>query len=80
MRDVAEAAAIFDAITYPEGAAVLRQLMTYVGAESFVAGMRSYFARHAWGSTTLQDLIDALAETSSRDLNTWRAGWLTRSS
>ncbi|GAB2567876.1 aminopeptidase [Paractinoplanes abujensis] len=76
VRDVAQAASIFDAITYPKGAAVLRQLMTYVGEDRFVAGMRSYFARHAWGSTTLQDLIDALAETSGRDLNTWRTGWL----
>ncbi|WP_250034225.1 aminopeptidase N [Paractinoplanes maris] len=74
--DVAEAASIFDSITYPKGAAVLRQLMTYVGEEQFVAGMKTYFARHAWGNTTLQDLIDALAETSGRDLNAWRAGWL----
>ena len=29
--DVAEAASIFDAITYPKGASVLRQLMAYVG-------------------------------------------------
>ncbi|XVV15481.1 aminopeptidase N [Actinoplanes sp. CA-131856] len=76
MRDVAEAASIFDAITYPKGAAVLHQLMTYVGEEQFVAGMKKYFARHAWGSTTLQDLTDALAETSGRDLDAWRAGWL----
>ncbi|SNY38287.1 aminopeptidase N [Paractinoplanes atraurantiacus] len=76
MRDVAEAASIFDAITYPKGAAVLYQLMTYVGEEQFVAGMKKYFARHAWGSTTLQDLTDALAETSGRDLDAWRAGWL----
>ncbi|MBM2621084.1 aminopeptidase N [Actinoplanes sp. LDG1-06] len=76
VRDVAQASSIFDAITYPKGAAVLRQLMTYVGEENFVTGMRAYFARHAWGSTTLQDLIDALAATSGRDLDTWRAGWL----
>ena len=74
--DVAEATSIFDSITYPKGAAVLHQLMTYVGEETFVAGMKDYFARHAWGSTTLQDLIDALATTSGRDLNAWRAGWL----
>jgi aminopeptidase N len=76
VRDVAEAASFFDAITYPKGAAVLRQLAAYVGEESFVAGMRTYFARHAWGNTTLQDLIDALAEASGRDLEAWRAGWL----
>lgn len=76
MPDVAEAASVFDAITYPKGASVLHQLMTYVGEDNFVAGMKGYFARHAWGSTTLQDLIDALAATSGRDLDAWRAGWL----
>jgi aminopeptidase N len=76
IRDVAEAASIFDAITYPKGASVLQQLMTYVGEANFTAGMRAYFTRHAWANTTLQDLIDTLAETSGRDLNAWRAGWL----
>ena len=38
--------------------------------------MAAYFARHAWGNTTLQDLIDALAAASGRDLDAWRAGWL----
>jgi aminopeptidase N len=76
VRDVAEAASIFDDITYPKGASVLRQLMAYVGEEDFTTGMKAYFARHAWGNTTLQDLIDALAATSGRDLDTWRAAWL----
>ena len=78
VRDVAEAASIFDDITYPKGASVLRQLMAYVGEADFAAGMKAYFARHAWGNTTLQDLIDALAATSGRDLDAWRAAWLDR--
>jgi aminopeptidase N len=76
IRDVEEASSIFDAITYPKGASVLQQLMTYVGEERFATGMKDYFARHAWGSTTLQDLIDALAGASGRDLDRWREGWL----
>jgi aminopeptidase N len=76
IADVAQAASIFDSITYPKGAAVLHQLMIYVGEETFIAGMRRYFAEHAWGNTTLQDLIDALAEASGRDLDRWRSGWL----
>ena len=76
VQDVAAAAAIFDNITYPKGASVLRQLMIYVGEENFTAGMKGYFARHAWGNTTLRDLTDALAATSGRDLEAWRAGWL----
>jgi aminopeptidase N len=76
IHDVAQAASIFDNITYPKGASVLQQLMTYVGEERFRAGMTAYFARHAWGNTTLQDLIDALSEAGGRDLDTWRTAWL----
>ena len=76
IADVAQAAASFDAITYPKGASVLGQLMHYVGEPVFQAGMAAYFARHAWGNTTLQDLIDALAEVSGRDLDAWRKAWL----
>jgi aminopeptidase N len=76
VHDVDQAATIFDDITYPKGASVLRQLMTYVGEDNFAAGMTAYFARHAWGNTTLQDLIDALAQTSGRPLDAWRDGWL----
>ena len=76
IHDVAQAASIFDNITYPKGASVLQQLMTYVGEERFRAGMTAYFARHAWGSATLQDLIDTLSEAGGRDLDTWRTAWL----
>ncbi|MFJ9542839.1 aminopeptidase N [Streptomyces sp. NPDC101225] len=76
IHDVAQAASIFDNITYPKGASVLQQLMTYVGEERFRAGMAAYFAEHAWGNTTLQDLIDALAKAGGRDLDTWRTAWL----
>jgi len=76
VRDTAEAASAFDAITYPKGASVLLQLMNYVGEANFAAGMAAYFARHAWGTTTMQDLIDALAATSGRDLGPWVTGWL----
>ncbi|MGW3121726.1 aminopeptidase N [Streptomyces sp. NPDC001107] len=76
IQDVAQAASIFDNITYPKGASVLQQLMTYVGEESFRAGMAAYFARHAWGNTTLQDLIDSLGKASGRDLDDWRTAWL----
>ena len=36
--DVATAAASFDDITYPKGAAVLKQLVAFVGEDAFVAG------------------------------------------
>ena len=79
LPDVATAEASFDDITYPKGAAVLKQLVAYVGEAAFVAGLRSYFRRHAWGNTTLDDLVAEVAEASGRDLTAWVEGWLETS-
>jgi aminopeptidase N len=76
IHDVAQAASSFDAITYPKGASALAQLMHYIGESTFETGMAAYFARYAWGNTTLQDLIDELAAASGRDLDAWRTSWL----
>jgi aminopeptidase N len=66
----------FDGITYAKGAAVLKQLVAYVGRENFLAGVRKYFAAYAWGNATLADLLAALEETSGRDLTAWSREWL----
>jgi aminopeptidase N len=66
----------FDGITYAKGASVLRQLVAYVGLERFLAGLRIYFTRHAWGNATLADLLAALEQASGRDLSGWSAQWL----
>ena len=66
----------FDGITYAKGASVLRQLVAYVGLAEFLAGLRLYFDRHAWGNATLADLLAALEEASGRDLSDWSAQWL----
>jgi aminopeptidase N len=66
----------FDGITYAKGAAVLKQLVAYVGRENFLAGVRKYFAAHAWGNATLADLLAALEETSGRELASWSREWL----
>jgi aminopeptidase N len=75
-HDVAEATAGFDSITYQKGAAVLKQLVAYVGEDSFVAGLRAYFRAHAWHNASLEDLMGELATASGRDLATWTKGWL----
>src|SRR6185369_17179967 len=62
--DVAAAAASFDGITYPKGASVLKQLFALVGEAACVAGLRSYFARYAWGNTTLTDLVRELEQAT----------------
>ena len=58
--DVLTAEVNFDGITYAKGASVLKQLGAYVGVDAFLAGLRDYFARHAFGNTTLADLLSAL--------------------
>ncbi|MGH4016157.1 MAG: aminopeptidase N [Pseudonocardiaceae bacterium] len=66
----------FDGITYAKGASVLRQLVAYVGLAEFLAGLRVYFSRHAWGNARLADLLAALEDASGRDLSGWSAQWL----
>ncbi|MEV8025616.1 aminopeptidase N [Microbacterium sp. NPDC080220] len=66
----------FDGITYAKGASVLKQLVGFVGEEAFFRGARRYFATHAYGNTTLEDLLAALEEASGRDLRSWSAAWL----
>ncbi|MGO4957422.1 aminopeptidase N [Luteococcus sp. Sow4_B9] len=74
--DIEAARQNFDGITYAKGAAVLKQLVSHVGVEDFFAGSRVYFAKHAYGSARLDDLLDALHEVSGRDLQDWSRRWL----
>jgi aminopeptidase N len=76
--DVAHAFASFDAITYYKGQAVLHQLMAYLTEETFVAGLRRYFADHAWGNARLADLMDRLGAAADLDLGAWTQAWLGR--
>lgn len=69
----------FDGITYAKGASVLKQLVAYVGFDAFIAGSREYFRDHAYGNTTLADLLKALSAASGRDLAGWASAWLQTS-
>jgi aminopeptidase N len=66
----------FDGITYAKGAAVLKQLVAYVGRDNFLTAVRSYFGQHAYGNATLGDLLAALEQGSGRDLSSWSKAWL----
>ena len=66
----------FDGITYAKGASALRQLVAWVGEDHFIAGIRQYFAKHAWGNTELKDLLVELESASGRDLSDWTKRWL----
>jgi aminopeptidase N len=76
MPDIESVKVNFDGITYAKGASVLRQLVAWVGGEAFTAGIRNYFRQHAFGNTTLDDFLEALEESSGRDLQAWSKEWL----
>ena len=74
--DIAAVEVNFDGITYAKGASVLKQLVAWVGRDNFLAGVRQYFAEHAWGNATLGDLLGALEQSSGRELASWSKAWL----
>ncbi|WP_029211656.1 aminopeptidase N [Arsenicicoccus bolidensis] len=76
IRDLHDVETNFDGITYAKGASVLKQLVAYVGRDAFRDGIRAYFAKHAWGNTTIGDLMTELEATSGRDLGRWQELWL----
>lgn len=76
INDLQDVEVNFDGITYAKGASVLRQLVAWVGPEQFMAGVREYFAKHAWRNTELSDLMVELEKASGRDLDLWGRLWL----
>lgn len=76
IRDLEDVQVNFDGITYAKGASVLRQLVAWVGQEEFMAGVREYFAKHAFSNTELTDLMVELEASSGRDLSEWTELWL----
>ena len=76
MVDMEAVNANFDGITYAKGASVLHQLVAHVGRPQFIAALQTYFAKHAWGNTTLEDLLVELEASSGRKLDSWVNTWL----
>ena len=76
MEDLDAVRTNFDGISYAKGASVLQQLVAHVGRDNFIKGLRLYFSKHAYGNTTLKDLIVELEAASGRDLAPWVSTWL----
>ena len=60
IKDVQQANAVFDDITYLKGAAVIRMLEAYVGEDAFRAGVRRYMKDHAYANTVTDDLWEEI--------------------
>jgi aminopeptidase N len=76
INDLEDVQVNFDGITYAKGGSVLKQLVAWVGVDAFFAGVSAYFQKHAWGNTTLADLLAELEVSSGRDLSDWSELWL----
>ena len=76
INDLEDVLVNFDGITYAKGGSVLKQLAAWVGVEAFFTGVSAYFTKHAWGNTTLADLLAELEVASGRDLSDWSRLWL----
>ncbi len=76
--DVDSAFTNFDAISYAKGNSCLRQLVTWLGDEDFLAGVNAHLGAHRFGNATLDDLVGALDAASPRDVRRWAELWLRR--
>jgi aminopeptidase N len=65
-----------DMITYSKGNAVLRQLVTWLGPDTFAAGVNRYLSAHRFGNADLADFLAALDGVSDRDVRGWADVWL----
>ena len=76
MPDVDAALTNFDSISYAKGNSALRQLVTWLGDEDFLAGVNAHLTRHRFGNATLADFVDALDAATDRDVRGWVEAWL----
>lgn len=59
----------FDGITYQKGAAVISMFESYLGAEEFRRGVRSYLNRYAFRNASAPEFLDAISTASGKNIN-----------
>ena len=64
-----------DAITYTKTAAVLRMLESYVGADSFRAGVDLYLKQHSYANATAFDFWNAQTQVSKKPIDKIMPTW-----
>ncbi len=71
-----DAEGMFDILTYEKGAAVVRMLEQYLGAEAFRRGIRHYLARHQYANTETTDLWDAIEDATGEPVRRIMDSWI----
>jgi aminopeptidase N len=64
-----EIEAAFDAIAYEKGAAVLRMIESYVGADAFKKGVNAYLQAHAYGTAASEDFWTTIARSTDKPVD-----------
>jgi aminopeptidase N len=70
---------LFDGIAYGKAAAVLRMLESYLGEETFRAGVNTYLKKHQYANATASDFWDAQANTSRKPVDKIMPTWVKQS-
>lgn len=71
--------ALFDpAIVYAKGARLLVMMRSLIGDAALRAGLKSYFAQHAYQNAEGVDLWQALSATSGTDIGALMTSWLNQ--
>ncbi|CAO3595525.1 unnamed protein product [Absidia cylindrospora] len=78
VNDPVEIHQIFDAISYYKGAIVIRMLSSWLGVETFLAGVRRYVHRHKLSNASTDDLWLALSEEAGVDVSQFMDLWTKR--
>ena len=58
----------FDGITYEKGAAVIGMFESWMGADSFQKGVRSYLKQYSWKATTAPEFLDSISSASRKNV------------
>ena len=69
---------LFDGIAYGKAASVLRMLESYLGEETFRAGVNAYLQQHQYANATAGDFWDAQAKTSKKPVDKIMPTWVTQ--
>jgi aminopeptidase N len=67
---------LFDGISYGKAAAVLRMLESYLGEETFRAGVNAYLKQHEYANATAEDFWDAQTKTSKKPVDRIMPTWV----
>ena len=76
VRSPEDAEAMFDALTYGKGSAVLRMMEQHIGEQPFRRGVGSYLRLHAYANTETSDLWQSLDEASGRPVGEIMDTWI----